>query len=124
MKIRKEDKLLVAADKTRNFYHLDAPSYKQLVNTAITKSYKKAHNNNAAKIISTEKKIAENINLDNRIDALTARHAFITLKDHKPNFQNNPTCRLINPAKSEIAIISQKVLQRINSACSHRCYKS
>ncbi len=115
MRIRKEDKLLVAADKTTNFYRLDAHSYKQLVNTAITKSYKKAPNSTATKIISTEKKIAENINLDNRIDALTARHAFVTLKDHTPNFQNNPTCRLINPAKSEIGVISQKILQRINS---------
>ena len=40
----------------------------------------------------------------------------MTLKDHKPNFNNNPcTCRLINPSKSEIGIISKKILQRINS---------
>lgn len=30
------------------------------------------------------------------------RPAFITLEEHKPNFQNRPTCRLINPTKSEI----------------------
>ena len=37
------------------------------------------------------------------------------MKDHKPNFDNNPTCRLINPSKSEIGIISRQILQRINS---------
>ena len=39
-----------------------------------------------------------------------------TLKDHKPNFANNPTCRLINPAKSEIGKISKQLLDRINTA--------
>ena len=26
---------------------------------------------------------------------------FISLKDHKENFENNPKCRLLNPAKSD-----------------------
>ena len=51
------------------------------------------------------------LNLSNRIDALAAKNAFVTLKDHKPNFQNHPTCRLINPTKSEIGVISKKILQ-------------
>ena len=33
----------------------------------------------------------------------------------KPNFTNNPTCRLINPSKSEIGIVSKKILQRVNA---------
>ena len=69
----------------------------------------------AAKIISAEKQIAKNLNLDKRIDALAAKSAFITLKDHKPNFANNPTCRLINLSKSEIGIVSKKILQRVNA---------
>ena len=48
-------------------------------------------------------------------NALRAKSAFITLKDHKPNFANNPTCRLINPSKSEIGIVSKKILQRVNA---------
>ena len=55
------------------------------------------------------------LDLDNRIDVLAEKDSFVTLKDHKPNFNNNPTCRLINPSKSEIGIISKKILQRINS---------
>ena len=43
------------------------------------------------------------------------RNAFVTLKDHKDNFQNNPKCRLLNPAKSEIGIVSKNILGRINS---------
>ena len=101
--------------KPTNFYRLDTPSYNKLLDTAITKAYKKATSNTTTKIISEEKKIAEKLGLDDRIDSLATKDSFITLKDHKPNFHNNPTCRLINPSKSEIGIISKKILQRINS---------
>ena len=82
---------------------------------SITKSYKKAPSSAPNQFISEEKKIATDLNLYNRIDALSSKNAFITLKDHKPNFQNKPTCRLINPTKSEIGIISKEILQRINA---------
>ena len=70
------------------------------MDTSITKSYKKAPSSAPNQIISEEKKIATDLNLHNRIDALSSKNAFITLKDHKPNFQNKPTCQLINPTKS------------------------
>ena len=113
--IRSEDKVLVSADKTTNFYKLDAPSYDKLLDNAITKSYKKANANITSNIANEEKIIAENLGLANRIDALAPKNSFVTLKDHKPNFQNNPTCRLINPSKSEIGVISKQHLQSINS---------
>ena len=116
IKNKKDKNLLISADKTTNFYCMDANSYKQLMNTAVTtESYKKAPTDAAGKIVPAEKQIAKNLNLDNRIDALTVKSAFITLKDHKPNFTNNPTCRLINPSKSEIGIVSKKILQRVNA---------
>jgi hypothetical protein len=37
------------------------------------------------------------------------------LKDHKPNFENNPTCRLINPSKSEIGRVCKQILDRMNT---------
>ena len=113
--IRSEDKVLVSADKTTNFYKLDAPSYDKLLNIAITKSYKKANAKITSNIANEEKIIAENLGLANRIDALAPENSFVTLKDHIPNFQNNPTCRLINPSKSEIGVISKQLLQSINS---------
>ena len=52
-----------------------------------------------------------------RINTTAEREAFITLKDHKPNFPNNPACRLINPRmKSEIiGKISKQILDIINT---------
>ena len=39
---------------------------------------------------------------------------FITLKEHKENFLNNPTVRLITPAKSKLRRISEAMLDNIN----------
>ena len=61
-----------------------------------------------------DKKIVEKIELADRIEVSASRDSFITLKDHKPDFINNPTCRLINPSKSEIGVISKNILDRIN----------
>ena len=48
-------------------------------------------------------------------DVSVHRDPFITLKDHKLDFINKPTCRLINPSKLEIGIISKQVLDCINN---------
>ena len=42
------------------------------------------------------------------------QNCFITLKDHKSNFQNNPTVRFLNPAKNELGRISKTVSGKIN----------
>ena len=41
-------------------------------------------------------------------------NCFITLKDHKANFLNNPKTRLLNPAKNELGRISKAILNKIN----------
>ena len=48
-----------------------------------------------------------------RINCMTKKEAFITLKDHKENFASNSPCRLINPAKSEIGKIPKTILDDI-----------
>ena len=52
--------------------------------------------------------------VSDRMEYLANQQSFITLKDHKDNFQNNPTCRLINPTKSEMGLISKQILERVN----------
>ena len=53
--------------------------------------------------------------LENKIETLPEKEIFITLKNHKPNFINNPKYRLINPAKSNIGKVNLKLLNFINS---------
>ena len=40
---------------------------------------------------------------------------FIILKDHKANFKKNTECRLINPSKNEVGLVSKHYLNSIIS---------
>ena len=70
-------------------------------------------------ITRIEKKVAEKLGLDDRIKVSANRDSFVTMKDHKPDFMNNPTCRLINPSKSEIGLISKQIADNINKKVIH-----
>ena len=95
--IMKSDTLRVPADKTSNCYKMDTASYNDLLQKNMTKTYKKVTHGTTNPIELEAKAIAKKMHLDDRINITAKREAFITLKDHKPNFANNPTCRLINP---------------------------
>ena len=43
--------------------------------------------------------LARSLNIDDRMDAMGLNEAFITIKDHKPNFPNRLDFRLINLGK-------------------------
>ena len=43
----------------------------------------------------------------------TPRSAFITLKDHKPDFSTRPAVRLINPTKNEMGQVAMQILDKI-----------
>jgi hypothetical protein len=46
---------------------------------------------------------------------MARKDVFITLKDHKENFDINPKCRLLNPLKNELVKVSKVVLDRIHN---------
>ena len=112
--IKKLKTLLVPADKTTNLYSVPKDRYNKLLTENITKDYKKCETDVKHQINKEAKHIAQNLQLDDRIESFSEKNAFITLKDHKENFHLRPKCRLINPAKSEIGKISKQLLTRIN----------
>ena len=114
-KIKKSTKAFIPADKTSNFYKLDKTQHDKLLRDSITTTYKKASTDAANIIDSQAKSIAQELNIDNRTEQIAKQQAFITLKDHKDNFANHPTCRLINPAKSELGKVSKQILHNISS---------
>ena len=111
--IKKDSNLFVPADKTHNFYKLTKEQYNHLLDKEIQKEYKKTNISYTDEITLKDKQIAHNLNLEDRINVTSDREAYITLKDHKDNFTNKPTCRLINPRKTEIGIISREILREI-----------
>ena len=88
--------------------------HKKLLHDNVTKTYKIAPPKLETSINLEAKKIAELINLDDRIKCIARTPAFITLKDHKPDFRQNPSCRLINPAKNELGKVSKLIIEKIN----------
>ena len=49
-----------------------------------------------------------------RMETNEEGNSLIAIKDHKENFNNHPTVRLINPAKNELGRISKLILDKIN----------
>ncbi|PFX16577.1 hypothetical protein AWC38_SpisGene19146 [Stylophora pistillata] len=114
-KIKKSTKAFIPADKTSNFYKLDKTHHDKLLRDSITTTYKKASTDAAIIIDSQAKSISQELKIDDRAEQIAKLQAFITLKDHKDNFAHHPTCRLINPAKSELGKVSKQILDNINS---------
>ena len=114
-KIKKSTKAFIPADKTSHFYKLDKTQHDKLPRDSITTTFKKA-STDAANIIDSEaKSIAQELNIEDHTEQIAKQQAFITIKDHKDNFANHPTCCLINPTKSELGKVSKQILDNINS---------
>ena len=113
--IRKSKELLISADKTRNLYDVKPDIYRNLINNNITRNYRRTDGNDLKKINAKAKTLATTLSLEDRIETISKKESFISLKDHKQNFQHQPQCRLINPTKSEMGIVAQKILQRVNA---------
>ena len=111
--INTEKRMIVPADKSTNYYKVDQDMYKDLLQKNITKDYKKADENIIEKINKEDKDIAKKLEIDDRVYKTSKRETFLTLKDHKPNFPNNPKCRILNPTKPELGKVSKKKLEII-----------
>ena len=119
-RIKNESKAHIKADKSTNFYQMEGRQYNEMLEKEINKEYKKAQQQTVTSITNEHKRIVSNLDLDSRVFATTQRQAFVTVKDHKENFQNNPSCRLINPSKPEIGRIAKKILEKCNSTIRKR----
>ena len=81
--------LYVPVDKTTNFYKVEVKNYKKLLQDSIITTYQKTSKDTARKINIKVKHIAEQLKLNDRIEQAAEQKAFITVKDHKPNFPNS-----------------------------------
>lgn len=113
--IKKSDKVFVSADKSRNIYKMEKDQYQKLLTENVTKTYKKSSIQKLNNINGIAKQIAQKLTLEDRIEVMQEDEAYITIKDHKDEFPNKITCRLINPSKSSIGRISKHILDKINS---------
>ena len=85
-----------------------------MLTNAVTSCYKKAKPKLADEINNLGIKFAKNKGVHDKMTKNGKGESFITLKDHKDDFNNAPKTRLINPAKNEIGRISKNILDDIN----------
>ena len=79
--------MFVFADKTTNLYTMSLQEHEKLLKDNVTKTYMKAPKKLESAINLQAKTISNSYNIDNRAEHLAQTPAFITLKDHKENFQ-------------------------------------
>ena len=113
---QQSSKTLTPTDKTSNMYRITKEEYNKMRRNAITSTYKKANENIKKRINEKGKEIVKKSfdNIIDRMDINAESNCFITIKDHKENFLNNPKVRLIYPAKNELGRISKTILDNIN----------
>ena len=109
--MKSKKKVIIKSDKTRNLYALEAEDYNKLLTKNVTKEYKKINQDKITEINKQSKHIAEKKHLDDRMEVIQKKESFITLKDHKDNFETNPKCRLINPSKTDMGKIAKQILE-------------
>ena len=74
-------------DKTTNIYRSIKEEHDKILNDSITAADKKAINNIKKKINATGKQALRNNKVLKRMQTKVENNCFISLKDHKENFQ-------------------------------------
>jgi hypothetical protein len=109
-KISDQKDLIIPADKTSNRYLVSPGEYLGLMDREIQKNYKKETPEKVKAVNDEHAKAAEELEIADRMYTTTPREAFLTLKDHKQDFETNPNVRLINPSKPELGRVAKQIL--------------
>ena len=112
-KIHTSNNIIVKGDKSRNLYQIPLETYTKVMNDNITQTYKKCSTDNVKNVNKEAAVIAKSFKIEDRVEKYTECDAFVTIKDHKVNFQARPEYRLINPAKSNLGRVSKQILEKV-----------
>ena len=82
--------MIVESDKTSNSYKISKHEYNKLLLSSIRDNYKKGDGSLVNSINKEAKQIAEELQLESKINQMPKRQCYITLKDHKQDFNTKP----------------------------------
>ena len=112
-RIDEQDDIIVNADKTSNKYTMKPKEHNELLEKNKKSEYKKETKQNFDAVNTAHQNVVSNLELEERVFKTTQRAAFISIKDHRENFMNDPQVRLLNPCKPEIGKISNQILKKV-----------
>ena len=76
----------------------------------ITSTYRKANSSIKKQINKAEKNLMRDKEVIKQMETNEEGNSFVTIKDHKENFDNHHTVQLINSAKNKLGRISKLIL--------------
>lgn len=114
--IKTSPDIFVLSDKTGNIYTMAAEVCENLILKDLYTNYKHAHPNALDRINESHFGAVKSLGLVDRTRPYDPNSPHYLMKDHKPNFTSDPSIRLICPTKSNLAVISKGILDRIISA--------
>ena len=112
--IRKEERVIIGADKSSNFYKMRCDTYNELLEKAVHKDFKKAEEGEKERIAKEDKAKATSLSISDRVFQTEMKKVKVTIKDHKTDFMNKTQTRLINPTKSNLGRVSKSKLEKLN----------
>ena len=113
--IRRSNNLFISADKSRNVYKVSKASYERMMRENVTRTNKKCNTSKSNSINFKAKQISSKLKIDNRVQKLDENKVYVTIKNHKEEFPDKISCRLINPSKTDIGKTRKQILDRFNN---------
>ena len=121
--ISEKQMLVIKSDKTNNYYFMTPEEYYGLMEKELHKEYKIDKENSIEdKINKNAKDVGDKLGISERLEVVRKVDTYLLLKDHKDSFYREKQCRLINPTKNQLGIVSKKILDVIN-AKARSCLK-
>ena len=96
-KIKNSKKLFINADKSHNTYEMTKEEHGKYLPENVTKIYKITPRSKINRINTEAKNIYTKLGTEDRVERLSEGNTYITAKDHKEEFPEKPSFRLINP---------------------------
>ena len=116
---RSSKSLFDFAENSTNLYDMSDTDQNRLLGNNIISNYRNCENGVKHKIDKETKTIAELLDLSKMMECSASHPAFITIKDHKPNFRINTKCRLIYPAKMNQDLLAKNIWKHYGECCKH-----
>ena len=99
--------------QTTNWYSVEKSDYHEHLHKSVTNDYKLANKDFIHQCSMKDKEITDKLEISERVYSASLGSAFVTVKDHKPNFINNIQWRLLNHAKTNVGKISKQKLAKV-----------